>query len=259
MPATATSMQTTSICWLRRCARACPTGPIPSTWRSLSAIDVHPDEGRYRAVRRRAGPGQRGAGGVAAPSSATPETTLGRWWFFVAASLFGGVLATWKLVLAPLVADAKPGLRVTAHRRTYRLIVAGGVLLILGTLFSAVAQAGGRRQRAAARCRWRTSWRPAAARSVCVDLVAPPRAGGCQPGVDPVWRHRRIGRGVRVGHAAGGPVDQRADQPRRGAAGGRGRASPSTGCTSSARAPGWAAWSRSSRFCHHAWPSRTQA
>jgi len=110
-------------------------------WRSLSAIDVHPDQGQYSlfvGVPVQANPAPISG---AALTAATPETTLGRWWFYVAASLFGGVLATWKLVLGPLLADAKPELQSTARRRTYWLIVGGGVLLILGTLFSAVAQA----------------------------------------------------------------------------------------------------------------------
>jgi copper transport protein len=118
-----------------------PNGTYTVEWRSLSAIDVHPDEGRFALFV--GVPVQASAVQVASSvgSTATPETTFGRWWFYVAASLFGGVLATWKLVLGPLVADAKPALRETAYRRTYRLVVAGGVLLILGTLFSAVAQA----------------------------------------------------------------------------------------------------------------------
>jgi copper transport protein len=118
-----------------------PNGVYTVDWRSLSAIDVHPDQGQYSLfvgvpVQANATPNT-----STAQSSATPATTLGRWWFYVAASLFGGALATWKLVLGPLLADAEPCLQSTARRRTYWLIVAGGVLLILGTLFSAVAQA----------------------------------------------------------------------------------------------------------------------
>jgi copper transport protein len=118
-----------------------PDGVYTVDWRSLSAIDVHPDEGRYRLfVGVPVQTGVLAATSTTSSTSATPETTLGRWWFYVAASLFGGVLATWKLVLGPLLADAKPGLRETARTRAYWLIVAGGGLLIIGTLFSAVAQ-----------------------------------------------------------------------------------------------------------------------
>jgi copper transport protein len=119
-----------------------PNGVYTVEWRSLSAIDVHPDQGQYRLfVGVPVQTGALAATSAALAPSATPETTLGRWWFYVAASLFGGVLATWKLVLGPLLAGATPGLRSKAHGRAYWLIVTGGVLLILGTLFSAVAQA----------------------------------------------------------------------------------------------------------------------
>jgi len=104
-------------------------------WRNLSAVDVHPDQGEYHLFV-----------GVPVVSeataqtglqiTATPETTLGRWWFYLAASLFGGVLATWKLVLWPVIKGDE-----RLHRRARRMIIAGGVLLILGTLFSALAQA----------------------------------------------------------------------------------------------------------------------
>src|SRR5205814_6401542 len=70
--------------------------------------------------------------------TATPETTLGRWWFYLAASLFGGVLLTWKLVLSGVL---RGDVRILVRRRAYKLIVLGGVLLVLGTLFMAVAQA----------------------------------------------------------------------------------------------------------------------
>jgi copper transport protein len=114
-----------------------PSGVYLVSWRSLSAIDVHPDEGQYSLF-------------VGVPVTATqvrpvtqnigtPEAALGRWWFYLAASLFGGVLATWKLIISPLVTE--DDLKARLRRRAYRLILAGGILLIAGTLFSAVAQA----------------------------------------------------------------------------------------------------------------------
>jgi copper transport protein len=119
-----------------------PNGVYTVQWRSLSAIDVHPDEGEYRLfVGVPVQTGALPATSTLSTPSVTLATTLGRWWFYVAASLFGGVLATWKLVLGPLVADATPGLRSKTRKRAHWLIVAGGVLLILGTLFFAVAQA----------------------------------------------------------------------------------------------------------------------
>ena len=106
-------------------------------WRSLSTIDVHPDEGQYALYI--GVPVPTGASATTASQiTATPETTLGRWWFYLAASLFGGVLATWKLVLSGALKD---DVRATVRHRAYQLIVLGGVLLVLGTLFMAVAQA----------------------------------------------------------------------------------------------------------------------
>lgn len=121
---------------------ALPNGVYSVVWRSLSTIDVHPDQGQYSLfvgvpVATSLAP----AGSALAFSGTTPETTLGRWWFYLAASLFGGVLAAWKLVVGPVLADCRPELRAGVHRRAHRLIVLGGVLLVVGTLFTAVAQA----------------------------------------------------------------------------------------------------------------------
>ena len=117
-----------------------PNGIYTVTWRSLSAIDVHPDDGEYplfvgvpvtSAVTAT----------VTSAFTATPATTLGRWWFYVAASLFGGVLAAWKFVLSGLLVGEHAGMRPVMRRVTCRLVVLGGGLLIVGTLFTAVAQA----------------------------------------------------------------------------------------------------------------------
>jgi copper transport protein len=117
-----------------------PNGVYSVNWRSLSAIDVHPDEGQLPLfvgvpVTRQAAVSSTYA------NTATPATTFARWWFYVAASLFGGVLATWKLVVVPLLDEGDTYRRAPLHGRAFSLIVAGGVLLLLGTLFSAVAQA----------------------------------------------------------------------------------------------------------------------
>jgi copper transport protein len=109
-------------------------------WRSLSAIDVHPDEGEFPLfvgvpVTRQAAVSSTYA------NTATPATTLARWWFYIAASLFGGVLATWKLVVLPLLDQGDTQQRGPLHGRAFGLIVVGGGLLLVGTLFSAVAQA----------------------------------------------------------------------------------------------------------------------
>jgi len=118
-----------------------PNGIYVVVWRSLSAIDVHPDDGYYPLYV--GVPVQTGAtqatGTAGNATTGTPETLLGRWWFYIAASLFGGVLVTWKLVISPLTPDDDVKKRV--RRRAYRLMLAGGVLLVVGTLFSALAQA----------------------------------------------------------------------------------------------------------------------
>jgi copper transport protein len=139
-----------------------PNGIYTVAWRSLSTIDVHPDQGQYALfvgvpVVAPAAPSP--ASAALSLTATTPETTLGRWWFYVAASLFGGVLAAWKLVIGPVLADVtvvtggavladgavlaggRVAPRVAVHRRAHRLIVLGGVLLVVGTLFTAVAQA----------------------------------------------------------------------------------------------------------------------
>jgi copper transport protein len=119
-----------------------PNGVYSVNWRSLSAIDVHPDEGQFPLfvgvpVTRQAAVTSTYA------NTATPATTFARWWFYVAASLFGGVLATWKLVVIPLFngGEGDTYQRAPLHGRAFGLIVAGGILLLVGTLFSAVAQA----------------------------------------------------------------------------------------------------------------------
>jgi copper transport protein len=118
-----------------------PDGVYLVSWRSLSTIDIHPDQGTYRlfvGVPATAGAGPT----VDRPiTTATPATTLGRWWFSLAASLFGGVLGVWKLVLARHLVHQPLAVQATARRRAQRLIVTGGVLLVLGSLFTAVAQA----------------------------------------------------------------------------------------------------------------------
>jgi copper transport protein len=121
---------------------ALPDGLYTVAWRSLSTIDVHPDEGQYVLFV-----GVPVSAGASRPSdgqqivSATSETTLGRWWFYLAASVFAGVLAAWKLVVGPVVADGRADVRATLYRHVYRLTILGGILLVIGTLFTAVAQA----------------------------------------------------------------------------------------------------------------------
>lgn len=122
-----------------------PNGVYTVTWRSLSTIDVHPDDGAYSlfvGVPVTADPRQITLTTTGA-STATPETTIGRWWFYLTASVFGGVLACWKLVLSGALGEgpAQAAIRQVSVGRARRAILIGGVLLIVGTLFAGVAQA----------------------------------------------------------------------------------------------------------------------
>ena len=121
-----------------------PNAVYTVSWRSLSTIDVHPDEGQYPlfvGVPVPAGTAVDTSSAGQGAEAATPETTLGRWWFYVAATLFGGVLAAWKFVLGPVLAGPYADSRATVRKRAYRFIVVGGVLLVLGTVYTALAQA----------------------------------------------------------------------------------------------------------------------
>ncbi|HET6316192.1 MAG TPA: copper resistance protein CopC [Chloroflexota bacterium] len=116
-----------------------PNGAYGVQWRSLSTIDVHPEVGEYQlfvgvpvTATTAASTSQR--------SESTPPTVFARWWLYVAASLFAGALATWKVVLGPLL-GAETQVRNEALGRGKKLAVIAGVLLLVGTLFAAVAQA----------------------------------------------------------------------------------------------------------------------
>ena len=117
-----------------------PNGVYTALWRSLSSIDVHPDQGQYPLFVGVPVAQPATSSGTPAITS-TPETTLGRWWFYLGASLFGGTLAMWKLVISRLVTGPHAEAREALRRRAHRVIVVGGALLIVGTLFTAVAQA----------------------------------------------------------------------------------------------------------------------
>src|SRR5258708_25026275 len=117
-----------------------PNGVYRVSWRSLSTIDVHPDAGEYPLFVGVA-VSETGVAVSTYLSTATPATTFGRWWFYVAASLFGGVLLTFKLVLSGVLVGEFADRRAVVRRRADRLIVLGGVLLGVGTLFRALGQA----------------------------------------------------------------------------------------------------------------------
>ena len=122
---------------------ALPNGIYTVSWRSLSAIDVHPDEGQYPLYVGVPVPVATTTAGVASSTAVTttPATTIGRWWFYVAASLFGGVLAAWKFVVSGPSSELSSELHARTRGRMSRLVILGGCFLIVGTLFTAVAQA----------------------------------------------------------------------------------------------------------------------
>jgi copper transport protein len=117
-----------------------PNGVYTVVWRSLSTIDVHPDVGRYPLF---VGVPVSTTGGqtAVAQSGSGPETAVARWAFYLTASLFGGVLATWKLLFSGLLVGAYADARPSVLRVCQRAVVVGGVLLVVATLFGALAQA----------------------------------------------------------------------------------------------------------------------
>jgi copper transport protein len=119
-----------------------PDGVYTVAWRTLSAVDGHTVNGAYPIII-----GPIPAEGIpvaaAASSQATfdPETALGRWWFSLAASALFGVLLSWNVVFRPLFGRSNPAALPLAAQRARRLALASGALLLVGTLFGAVAQA----------------------------------------------------------------------------------------------------------------------
>jgi copper transport protein len=119
-----------------------PDGVYTVAWRTLSAVDGHTVNGAYPIII-----GPMPAEGVpvtaAASSQATfdPETAVGRWWFSLAACALFGVLLSWIVVFRPLFGRSNPAALPLAAVRARRLALASGVLLLVGTLFGAVAQA----------------------------------------------------------------------------------------------------------------------
>ena len=117
-----------------------PDGVYTVRWRSLSTIDIHPGSGEYPLfVGVPVTAGATAAGVV--QSEPTPATTLARWWLYLAVSGFAGTLAAWKFVYGPVFVGEYASGRAPALRRLERLATVAGALLLLGTLFAAVAQA----------------------------------------------------------------------------------------------------------------------
>jgi copper transport protein len=118
-----------------------PNGVYTVAWRTLSAVDGHTVQGAYPII---IGPiPEEGLAAQATSSQASfaPETAVGRWWFYVAGSALFGTLLAWQLVFRPLFGKSNPAALALARRRARRLAIAAGVLLLIGTLYGAIAQA----------------------------------------------------------------------------------------------------------------------
>lgn len=120
-----------------------PNGVYTVSWRTLSAVDGHRVDGAYPLVI-----GPMPAEGVPLPATAAasqatfaPETALGRWWFYVAASSVFGVLLSWELVYRQLFGRSNPAALSLAAARSRRMAMIAGGALLLGTLYVAIAQA----------------------------------------------------------------------------------------------------------------------
>ena len=120
-----------------------PDGVYTVAWRSLSTFDGHPANGSYPlTIGGAATLSDAAAQTVSADYRFSPETAVARWWLFLGASVLFGTLLAWRVVFAPLLRgeDALKA-RLAAAARLRRLAVLAGVVLVLGVLYGAVAQA----------------------------------------------------------------------------------------------------------------------
>jgi copper transport protein len=117
-------------------------GVYTVSWRTLSAVDGHTVNGAYPLIF-----GPMPAEGVpvaaAASSQATfaPETAVGRWWFFIGACAVFGTILSWFVVFRPLFGRSNPAALPLAAARSRRLALGACVLLLIGTVYMALAQA----------------------------------------------------------------------------------------------------------------------
>jgi copper transport protein len=121
-----------------------PDGVYTVAWRTLSAVDGHTVNGAFPLI---VGPMPTEGEGVGATSTASsqaqfaPETAVGRWWFSLAASTLFGTLLSWQVVFRRLTGRSNPIAMLPAAARSRRLAIASGGLLLVGTLYVAIAQA----------------------------------------------------------------------------------------------------------------------
>lgn len=118
-----------------------PDGIYTVAWRTLSAADGHTANGAYPILVGNVAAGVAAAPAASSQSDFSPETAVSRWFFYIAASAMFGALLSWKLVFAPLLRGANAAARRPAAARMRKLVLAAGVLLLVATLYGAVAQA----------------------------------------------------------------------------------------------------------------------
>jgi copper transport protein len=117
-------------------------GVYTVAWRTLSAVDGHTVNGAYPLIV-----GPMPAEGFATISVASsearfaPETAVGRWWFSLAASALLGTLLTWQVVFRRLFGRANLAALALTAARSRKLATAAALVLLVGTLYGAVAQA----------------------------------------------------------------------------------------------------------------------
>jgi copper transport protein len=117
-------------------------GVYTVSWRTLSAVDGHTVNGAFPLIL-----GPMPAEGVAATAAASsqaqfaPETAVGRWWFSLAACALFGTLLSWRFVFRPLFGRSNPAALAIAAARSKRLAIVSGVVLLVGTVYVAIAQA----------------------------------------------------------------------------------------------------------------------
>jgi copper transport protein len=119
-----------------------PNGVYTVAWRTLSAVDGHTVNGAYPLI---VGPmpaeGLPVASAASSQATFSPETALGRWWFYVAASAVFGTLLSWQFVFRPLFGRSNPAAMPLAAARSRRLAMVSSLVLLVGTLYVAIAQA----------------------------------------------------------------------------------------------------------------------
>ncbi|MCA1646368.1 MAG: copper resistance protein CopC [Chloroflexi bacterium] len=119
-----------------------PNGVYTVAWRTLSAVDGHTVNGAFPLI---VGPmpveGVAAAAGATSQAQFAPATAIGRWWFSLAASALFGTLLSWLIVFRPLFGRSNPAALPLAAARSRQLAIVSAGVLLVGTLWVAIAQA----------------------------------------------------------------------------------------------------------------------